>query len=107
MVQLKSSASFCNKIWQASRFLLMAHERWLAAGGGALARPDESDLRPHDRWILSRCAVAVGEIHASMSSRDFHAATRSLRRFLYSNLFDVYLVRNLRCRGITPTCYIP
>lgn len=46
-----------------------------------------------DEWILSKCAFAVKEVNEHFENHDFHLVTRAIRRFLYSNVCDVYLVK--------------
>ncbi|XP_059092271.1 valine--tRNA ligase-like isoform X1 [Tigriopus californicus] len=83
---LRSSSSFCNKIWQASRFLV-----------GSLDRSPQLipwKMEPYlaqNRWILSRLAVTVREVNEHFDSYDFYLSSQALRRFMYTNLCDVYL----------------
>lgn len=92
---IKTSAAFCNKIWQAVRFLRLSENNrpsndplninldYLMANKG--------QLRPEDLWILAQCAEVVKSAESHLENRDFHLLTRSLRQFLYSCLCDVYL----------------
>ena len=55
---IKTASAFCNKIWQATRFLILAHERTEAkdvrcaeVAAGSVHKPD---LGVEERWILSR-----------------------------------------------------
>lgn len=45
-----------------------------------------------NRWILSRLAVTVREVNEHLDNYDFHLTSQALRRFMYTNLCDVYLV---------------
>ena len=86
---IRTASAFCNKIWHCSRLLVLAHEQLPPDSKDRLA---ESQPRLEDQWILSKCAVAVKEVNGALEKHDFHMATRALRRFLYSNLCDIYLV---------------
>ena len=50
--RLEASRNFCNKIWNASRFVMMNLEGFDPLAPGA--EPDPADLTLADRWILSR-----------------------------------------------------
>ena len=99
---ISTCAAFCNKIWQASRFFLLSHERLHDSGDNNVSKVTKSCtvdwlisnynlLRTEDKWILSRFATTVKEVNMNFESRDFHLAARSLRLFLYTNLCDVYV----------------
>ena len=95
-------AAFCNKIWQAARFFLLAHERLQEAetyyisevekmSNLAWLHSNHGKLRLEDKWILSKYATTVKEVNENLEKRDFHLAVRALRSFLYSDLCDVYV----------------
>ena len=103
---VKTCAAFCNKIWQLTRFFLLSHERSHSQDAifekelnHNLGNNDQLDwlltlkeqMKPEDKWILSRCASTVEEVNSYFEARDFHLAARSLRTFLYTNLCDVYV----------------
>ena len=95
-------AAFCNKIWQATRFFLLSHEKVKEADPNYISNIDEAcnldwiisnydTLRPEDKWILSQYATTVKDVNCYLEKRDFHLVARSLRSFLYTNLCDVYV----------------
>ena len=95
-------AAFCNKIWQATRFFLLAHERLQETetyhisevekmSNLAWLHSNHGKLRLEDKWILSKYATTVKEVNENLEKRDFHLAVRALRSFLYSDLCDVYV----------------
>lgn len=92
---MTKAAAFCNKIWQASRFFVQAHQRLQESGRLDDLKPCLQPTRPENRWIMSRCAVTVAECNDSLDKADFHVLTRALREFMYTNLCDVYLVCNV------------
>ena len=63
--------NFCNKLLNASRFVVMNLEGYTPA----LDRPDE--LKLEDRWILSRLSVRDGRADGTLDRYQFDAATRT------------------------------
>ena len=77
--------NFCNKLWNASRFVMMNLEGYTAAA------ISETDLTLEDRWILSRLASVTSEVTTLLGRYQFDAATRALRDFTWSEFCDWYL----------------
>ncbi|XP_055913811.1 valine--tRNA ligase [Eupeodes corollae] len=80
---------FLNKIWQATRYTLGAHDKINLAVGGIAQ--EEQELQLMDRWILSRLADTLEVCETSLENYNFHTAVAALKNFFYSNLCDVYL----------------
>lgn len=80
---------FCNKIWNASRFVLMN----LGEVQGGLDLHDVSSdlLDLSDQWILSRLQRAAGRIRKSLETFRFNDATRNLHSFVWGEYCDWYL----------------
>lgn len=78
---------FCNKLWNALRFILRA------LGENFVPQPAEkvSPSSAMDAWILSRLAFAAHECERGFLSRDLSLVTHSLYHFWLHNLCDVYL----------------
>ncbi|XP_025919816.1 valine--tRNA ligase, mitochondrial-like, partial [Apteryx rowi] len=79
---------FCNKLWNAVKFVL-----------GALGPdfvpepPEETEPRhPMDRWVLSRLARAAGECERRMEAFEVHGAVAAAHHFWLRSFCDVYLV---------------
>ena len=79
---------FCNKIWNAARFV-MSHLG--AAGGAAVEIADQGGEALEDRWIRSRCAATVAEVSAALEAYDFHDAAQALYRFTWDDFCDWYV----------------
>ncbi len=75
--------NFANKIWNASRFVLMN----LTDDTQAAARP----ATPADRWILSRYAAAVEGVTNALENYRLDQATQMLYDFFWSEFCDWYL----------------
>lgn len=81
--KLEMSRNFANKIWNASRFLLMNLE-----GYEKLENPDYSLA---DRWILSRLNRTVEKVNRALNWYDFSAASRLLYEFFWAEFCDWYV----------------
>ncbi|MFQ5748829.1 MAG: valine--tRNA ligase, partial [Planctomycetota bacterium] len=73
---------FCNKIWNAARFVLQNL-------GGEIA--EESGGALEDRWILSRVHAVRGEVSAALENYRFHDAATALYRFAWNDFCDWYV----------------
>lgn len=74
--------NFCNKLWNATRFLLMHVQE-------DLPRPDR--LEPVDRWLLSRLANTERQVRAAYEAFHLQDASACLYRFFWSELCDRYI----------------
>ncbi len=75
--------NFCNKIWNASRFVLMNLE------GFNGDRPDR--LGVFDRWLLSRLARTEQSVREAYDGYNIQAGTQALYRFFWNELCDWYI----------------
>lgn len=82
--------TFCNKIWQAAKFVKLWTDKLKEAGN--LNTVDTKVLLSMDKWILSRLAYTVDAVDSHIEEFDFNMATSALKYFLYYNFCDVYLV---------------
>jgi valyl-tRNA synthetase len=73
---------FANKLWNASRLVLLASE------GHAAARNDADQV---DRWITSRFERCVAAVEAAVSTYDFAGAVDTLYHFVWNEFCDWYL----------------
>ena len=80
--KVQQGRDLANKIWNASRLIL------LNAGE---AGPAPSDALLEDRWILSRLERTIGTVGELLDSYDFAHAALELYRFFWSELCDWYL----------------
>ncbi len=72
-----------NKLWNASRLILM--------GAGEQARAAARPTAVEDRWMLSRLARAQTEVAQRIEEFDFSHAALRLYDFIYGDLCDWYL----------------
>ncbi|XP_004598845.2 valine--tRNA ligase, mitochondrial [Ochotona princeps] len=85
--EVLSCRHFCNKIWNALRFILNV------LGEEFTPEPAEElcPASPMDAWILSRLARTAQECERSFLTRELSLATHALHHFWLHNLCDVYL----------------
>lgn len=76
--------NFCNKIWNATRFILMnLDEQALSA--------EPAELESVDKWLLSRLHRTEGAVREAYETYDIQSATQALYRFFWSELCDWYI----------------
>lgn len=76
---------FSNKVWNASRFVLMNLE------GSRTDGTLKSAVRLEDRWILSRLAETTRGVSEALESYHFNDAATRLYRFVWNDFCDWYL----------------
>ncbi|XP_014670573.1 PREDICTED: valine--tRNA ligase-like isoform X2 [Priapulus caudatus] len=85
--QIHSYRLFCNKIWQAFRFMQMA----VGPDDIIIPHPSVCSLSNVDWWILSRLHLLVKTCNEAFKAYEIHRATRALHQFWYGDFCDVYL----------------
>ncbi len=85
--RLEASRNFANKIWNASRFILMNMEDF------ELNDVEEKDLKPTlaDRWIESRLNTVSAEIDEALEDYNFGEMAGSLYDFIWNEFCDWYI----------------
>ena len=76
--------NFCNKLWNATRFVLINTEGFVAAGS---AQP-KTDA---ERWILSRLANTSAEAQEHFASYRFDLLAQSLYEFAWNEYCDWFV----------------
>ena len=82
----EDARNFCNKLWNASRFILMNLE-----GGASVSLPDESQWEIVDRWLLNQLSECWRTVSAAYDNYDFQTACTAMYRFFWSELCDWYI----------------
>jgi valyl-tRNA synthetase len=76
--------NFCNKLWNASRFVLMTVE-----GQGELV--GEAELSVADRWIVSRFAAMLAKVDAALAEYRFDYLATAIYEYTWYEFCDWYL----------------
>ena len=81
--KVEAARNFANKVWNASRFVLMnVSER---------KSFDPAKLETADKWILSRLQEAIRDVSAHMEDGDFGLAATKIYDFAWSEFCDWYI----------------
>ncbi|MBE7029926.1 MAG: valine--tRNA ligase [Ruminococcaceae bacterium] len=83
--RVEASRNFANKIWNASRFVLMNLEL------DKIELPEESALAPEDKWILSVYNSLVGEVTENLDKFELGIAVAKLYDFFWDSFCDWYI----------------
>jgi valyl-tRNA synthetase len=81
--RIEGNRNFCNKLWNAARFVLMQTE------GHAIHAPDALGMA--DRWVLSRCHQMIAEVRQHIESYRMDLAAQALYEFIWNEYCDWYL----------------
>ena len=76
--------NFCNKLWNAARFVLMNCEGFSANG----APQPKTDA---ERWILARLARTTAEVQAQFAAYRFDLVAQAVYEFTWNTLCDWFL----------------
>jgi valyl-tRNA synthetase len=82
--KLLSSRNFANKIWNASRFVLMNLEEGFTPGEAVAATVA-------DEWILSRLADLAAQVDEGLLTYQFGEVARALYDFFWNEFCDWYI----------------
>jgi valyl-tRNA synthetase len=85
--RIESYRNFCNKIWNAARFVLMNCSTIQASD----ELPTTGELALHDRWILSVLHRTIGEATRALEEFRFHQAAHILYHFFWDDFCDWYI----------------
>ena len=87
---------FCNKIWQAAKFILYSinyhGEKKCIDVDWNLILLDDSRQNQLNKWIVSRLSYMVNPVNQSLIEREFHIGASQLKKFLYDEFCNIYLV---------------
>ncbi len=82
--KVESARNFANKIWNASRFVLMNL-------GDTAEEIEGKTLCAADKWILTRLDETIGEVTAHFEDYDLGLAAQKIYDFVWSEFCDWYI----------------
>ncbi|MFW5972242.1 MAG: valine--tRNA ligase [Bacillota bacterium] len=85
--RLEASRNFANKIWNASRFILMNIEDVDFDS----INEEELDYTLADKWINSRLNKVTAEVEGALAKYSFGEVSKSLYDFIWSEFCDWYI----------------
>ena len=83
--RVEASRNFANKVWNASRYILMNME------GKEITEPQTEDLGPADRWILSACNNVVKDVTENLDKFELGIALSKIYDFIWDEFCDWYI----------------
>ena len=84
--RVQASRNFCNKIWNASRFIQM---NLTIDKNKAVELP--SDLAIEDKWIISKFNTLVADVTRNIDQYELGLAAAKLNDFIWENFCDWYI----------------
>ena len=84
LARVEEYRNFCNKLWNAARFVLMNVEGQSTAAHGA-------DFSLADRWIKTRFAAALTRIESGFAEQRLDVVANALYEFTWHEYCDWYL----------------
>jgi len=102
--------NFCNKVWNAARFILQSRSSWVKPADGGhpedglhLAHSQSSEGTWAEVWIKSRLADTLKTVRQRYSEYRFSDIAQTLYRFFWNDFCDWYVeLAKLRQRSEDP-----
>ncbi|MCY7406323.1 MAG: valine--tRNA ligase, partial [Alkalinema sp. CAN_BIN05] len=85
---VEGSRNFTNKLWNASRFVLMNLE---GNTPEQLGSPDQEKLELCDRWILSRYHQVTKSLRNNLDNFSLGEGAKQLYEFIWGDFCDLYI----------------
>jgi valyl-tRNA synthetase len=86
MKRLEGYRNFTNKLWNASRYVMMNTEEFDCGQDGG-----EMELSLADRWIIGQFEQTVKTVHEAFDTYRFDLASQALYEFTWNQFCDWYL----------------
>ena len=94
MSRVEASRNFANKVWNASRFLMMnlndENNPTLASEVEKMTMKDAA-LEPVDKWILSKMNTLIKDVTDNMDSFELGIAVQKVYDFIWDEFCDWYI----------------
>ncbi len=86
MGRIEGYRNFCNKLWNAARYVLMNTENQDCGQNGG-----EMEFSQADRWILARLQTTINTVADASESYRFDHAAKAIYEFTWNEYCDWYL----------------
>ena len=83
--RVEASRNFANKVWNASRFIMMNME------GKTITEPETKDLEPVDKWIISKLNTVINDVTENMDKFELGIAVQKVYDFIWDEFCDWYI----------------
>ncbi len=83
--RVESSRNFANKVWNASRFIMMNLEDVV------LTAPTADELHAADKWILSKVNTLAKDVTENMDKYELGIAVQKVYDFIWDEFCDWYI----------------
>ena len=92
MSRVEASRNFANKVWNASRFLMMNlnNDEAIAKAVDNMTQQD-AKLEPVDKWIISKLNTLVKDVTDNMDSFELGIAVQKVYDFIWDEFCDWYI----------------
>lgn len=83
--RVEASRNFANKVWNASRFIMMH------LGDNEITTPEYDNLKVEDKWILSAVNTLAKEVTENMEKYELGVAVQKINDFVWTEFCDWYI----------------
>ncbi len=83
--RVEASRNFANKVWNASRFILMNMKE------NVVEEPEDFLLKPADRWILAKVNRLAKDVTENMDKYELGIAVQKVYDFIWDEFCDWYV----------------
>ncbi|ALO33784.1 valine--tRNA ligase [Colwellia sp. MT41] len=91
MKRLEGYRNFTNKLWNASRYVMMNTEEFDCGQASENGARGAMELSLADRWIIGQFEQTVKTVHEAFDSFRFDLASQALYEFTWNQFCDWYL----------------
>ncbi len=96
--QIVSLRQFCNKLWQATFFVMLNLKDYVHSGTmtDAIAALSDSSVTAREQWLMSRLNTTITTVTAAFNEYAFSTACSAMYDFFQKDLCDNYIVRDVQ-----------